>query len=63
MEKNEIWAGFGPAGNTDKKIWTIKYAIFEGVFLSFGLKKYYGLLTKKLHKMKVQKTKKFSYKF
>ena len=48
MEKNEIWAGFGPAGNTDKKIWTIKYATFEGVFLSFGLKKYYGLLTKKV---------------
>ena len=36
----EIWADFGPVGNTEKKNWAVKYSTFEGVFLSFhGQKK------------------------
>ena len=30
--KYEIWADFGPIGNTEKKIWAVKYATFDGVF-------------------------------
>ena len=34
MEQNmyEVWADLGPVGNTEKKIWAIKYSIFEGGF-------------------------------
>jgi hypothetical protein len=49
----EIWADFGPVGNTGK-IWAGKYASFEGVFYVFiGKKniffKYCTVHTKKLH--------------
>ena len=33
--KYEIWADFGPIGNTEKKIWAVKYATFDGVFFLF----------------------------
>jgi hypothetical protein len=51
MEKEyEIWADFGPVGNTEKK--GAKYATFEGVLLCFRgqkkiFQKYCGLRTKK----------------
>ena len=28
----EIWADFGPVGNTEKKNWAVKYATFEFCF-------------------------------
>ena len=33
----EIWADFGPVGNTEKKIAAVKYATFEGEFFMFSL--------------------------
>ena len=44
--ENEIWAGFGPVGNTEKKPIEADY-YFEGSFFMFSWTK---VRTEKLHK-------------
>ena len=34
--ENEIWAGFGPVGNTEKKIGGQLWVTFEGGFFMFS---------------------------
>ena len=63
----EIWAGFGPVGNTEKKIGADYEQLLRAVFSCFhgqkiGFKlffKYPSVRSEKLHKMKVRKLKKF----
>jgi hypothetical protein len=58
----EILAGFGPFGNTEKKIWANYEQLLRAVFSCFhgqkkGLKfflRYCSVRTKKLHKMEVK---------
>ena len=49
----EIWAGFGPVGNTEKKVGGQLWATFEGGFFMFSgskkIDKHYSVRTKKLH--------------
>ena len=57
--ENEIWIGFGPVVNTEKKIGGWLWATFEGVFSCFQgqkiffLFKYCSIRSKRLHNMKV----------
>ena len=59
----EIWAGFGPIGKTEKKIWADYEQLLRTVFLCFHgqkqnlkyFKNHCSVRTKKLHKMKVKK--------
>ena len=38
--ENVIWAGFGPVGNTEKKIWSVYEQLMRAVFSCFhGQKK------------------------
>jgi hypothetical protein len=55
----EIWAGFGPVGNTEKKIGPIMSNFWERFFHVFMSKifffKYCSVRTKRLHKIEVKK--------
>ena len=54
MEKNEIWAGFGSVGSTEKKIWANYEQLLRAGFhgqkkcLTF-FEKHCSVCTKKLH--------------
>ena len=63
--ENEIWAGFGPVGSTEKKIFWANYEqLLRAVFLCFhgqkNLKKHCSVCTKNLHKIKVKRFEKKS---
>ena len=57
-----IWTGFGPAGNTEKKIGADYERLLRSVFSCFQGQnvfylsfKYCSVCTKKLHRMKLKK--------
>ena len=62
----DIWADFGPVGNTETGPIKLKYATFEGSFhwqKKYFLKNIVSSALKKLHNIKVRKLWTFVLKF